>query len=374
MSKANRKSVVVVGGGAAGATIARILSSKINASTTSLTLITARPFALHLPACIRMTTTAEGKLEDNVLVPYDQLLVNGNGLIKVGRAVAIEEGKEGRSGGSVVLESGERVQYDILVLAPGSEWEGPLAFPDDRAAVLEHIKSWRRKLENANGVILAGGGAVGIEYAGEIKDAFPRKKVTIVHSDSQLLNGAYPAKYRKRLEKGVASRGINIVFNDYVDNFDVVPATTRSGRPLDGDLIVPTFGARPGTGFVKSLGSGVLNSRGQIKVSATLQLESHPHIYAIGDVIDYAEQKQAAKAPKHAQIAAANILAQLGGGAAQKRYTGQPELIIVTNGKKQGASYVGMLWGIVFGNWFSSTMKGKELMVSMTRKAYGLPK
>lgn len=114
-------------------------------------------------------------------------------------------------------------------------------------------------------------------------------------------------------------------------------------------------------------------------------------------MIDWQEQKQAAKAAKHAQITAANILAQVNGSDPKKNYTGQPELIIITNGKvrllfisvqlipqlsdnfltslqKYGISYMGMLWGITLGNWFSSTMKGKELMVSMTRKSYGLAK
>jgi apoptosis-inducing factor 2 len=161
MSKDNRKSVVVVGGGAAGAAITRILSTKINPDTTSLTLVTARTFSIHLPAAIRMTTTAEGKLEDDILIPYDNLLVNNNGTIKIGRVTSIDQGKEAHSGGTVVLSTRERIQYDILVLAPGSEWSGPLAFPDDRAAVLEHIKSWRRRFEDASGVILAGGGSVG---------------------------------------------------------------------------------------------------------------------------------------------------------------------------------------------------------------------
>jgi len=145
---------------------------------------------------------------------------------------------------------------------------------------------------------------------------------------------------------------------------------------------------------VKSLGSGVLTPRGQIKIENTFQVKSHPNIYAIGDVIDWEEQKQAAKAPKHAQIAAANILAQLKGGAPKTNYSGQPELIVITNGKvgcsllstqlslsdpssrhlqKHGISFMGMLWGITLGNWFSSSMKGKELMVSMARKGYGLP-
>jgi len=301
-------------------------------------------------------------------------LVNGNGAVKVGRVAAIERGKEGHAGGSVVLSTGERISYDILVLAPGCDWEGPLAIPDDRAAVLEHIRSWRRKFENASSIILAGGGAVGCEYAGEIKDAFPRKKVTIVHSDSQLLNSAYPNKYRKRVEKDLTARGVNIVFNDYIDNFEANPPVTRSGRQLEGNLVVPTFGARPATDFVKSLGSGVLTPRGQIKIEKTFQLPSHPNVYAIGDVTDWAEQKQAAKAPKHAQIAAANILSQLSGGAPKKNYSGQPELIIITNGKKHGISFMGMLWGITLGNWFSSSMKGKELMVGATRKGFGLSK
>src|SRR5712671_6490303 len=156
----SRKSVVVVGGGASGATIIRILSGKLDSNTTTLTLVTARPFAVHLPGAIRMTTTSEGKLEDSVLIPYDSLLVNGNGTIKIGRVSSIEAGKDSNAGGSVVLSSGERIHYDYLVIATGAEWKGALELPDDRAAVLEHIKSWRRKFENANGIILAGGGAV----------------------------------------------------------------------------------------------------------------------------------------------------------------------------------------------------------------------
>ena len=79
------------------------------------------------------------------------------------------------------------------------------------------------------------------EYAGEIKDAFPNKKVTIVHSDSQLLNSTYPNKYRKRVLKDLESRGVNVIFNDYVDDFESSPIKTRSGRRVDGDLVVCPF-------------------------------------------------------------------------------------------------------------------------------------
>jgi apoptosis-inducing factor 2 len=77
----------------------------------------------------------------------------------------------------------------------------------------------------------------------------------------------------------------------------------------------------------------VLNSHGQVKIKPTFQLELYSNIYAIGDVTNWMEQKQAFKAPKHAQIAAANILAQLNDGVPKKTYSGQTELMIVTNGK-----------------------------------------
>lgn len=90
---------------------------------------------------------------------------------------------------------------------------------------------------------------------------------------------------------------------------------------------------------MESLGPGVLNERGQIRIEKTFQLRLHPNIYAIGDVIDWKEQKQATKAPKHAQIAAANILTQLSGGIPRRSYSGQPEIIIITNGKVSCSSY-----------------------------------
>lgn len=56
------------------------------------------------------------------------------------------------------------------------------------------------------------------------------KKVTIVHNSPQLLNGAYPAKYRAAAERSVRERGIDLVLNDQVS--DIPP----EGRPVDGKV------------------------------------------------------------------------------------------------------------------------------------------
>jgi len=319
-----------------------------------------------------MTTTSKGKLEETALIPYDKLLVNNNGTLKVGRvtSIEVEEGK----GGAVVLDSGERIKYDVLVLATGSHWKGPLNLPDDREAALAYIKEWRDKIESASGIVIAGGGAVGYEFAGEIKDFYPTKKVTIVHSGAKLTNDTYPDKFRKKLEKDIRARGVELVFEDFIDNLEQSgPIVTRKGAQVDGDLIIPSTGGNPATEIIaSSLGSDALNERGQVRVKPTLQLKNNASIFAAGDIIDWTEQKQLAKYAKHADIVVANIISYLKDSSANKLYSSQPEMIVITNGVKGGAGYLGLGWGIMLGNWLSSTMKSKDLFVPMARKGLGI--
>jgi NADH dehydrogenase FAD-containing subunit len=96
---------------------------------------------------------------------------------------------------------------------------------------------------------------------------------------------------------------------------------------------VVTRGPRPNTDFISTFGSGVLTERGTVKVKPTLQLASHPDIYAAGDIIDWDEQKQAGKVNAHAPVVAANVLSSVAGQTPTSNYKGSIEMIVVTNGK-----------------------------------------
>ena len=85
--------------------------------------------------------------------------------------------------------------------------------------------------------------------------------------------------------------------------------------------------------IVESLGEDVVTARKHVKVLPTLQLPSQQSIFALGDIIDWKEQKQAFKAGGHASIITANILSLLNGSKPQKNYKSGPEMILVTNGK-----------------------------------------
>jgi hypothetical protein len=68
--------------------------------------------------------------------------------------------------------------------------------------------------------------------------------VTIVHGVSQLLNGAYPDKVRKALERSLRKRGIKLIFNEYIDKIPgpgLSHVRTRSGKSITADLVV-SFG------------------------------------------------------------------------------------------------------------------------------------
>ena len=102
---------------------------------------------------------------------------------------------------------------------------------------------------------------------------------------------------------------------------------------VNNRLQVLTTGPRPNTGFVSTLGSDTLSDRGFVKVRPTLQLLHHSNIYAAGDVIDWDEQKQAAKAAGQVGVVVANILSALAGQKPTAQYKGSLEMIAITNGK-----------------------------------------
>lgn len=191
MSKKNddRKNVVIVGGGLAGVAVAKTLSAKLDHSRYNLILITARSSYVHLIAGARMVVTSEGNLENEAVIPYDKVFPSGKGSHVVGTVTEIQETAPGK-GGDLVLNNGEKVHYDALILATGSAWSGALHFPDADADLRATIKDWRNKFSTAKHVVIVGGGAVGIgksyvgvmdairltsltETAGEVKDAFP---------------------------------------------------------------------------------------------------------------------------------------------------------------------------------------------------------
>ncbi|KAJ7274904.1 hypothetical protein C8J57DRAFT_237723 [Mycena rebaudengoi] len=368
----DRKVVAIVGGGSAGVNIARPLSAQLDATKYKLVLINPRPYRVLLPATLRMVVSDVDNLSSTALVPFDKLFHGDNGTF-------IQDSVTGFAGEDktvLTLANGQQVPYDILVLASGRSWTDPIAFPNNPEAVQHYISRSHERFAAAKSYLLVGGGAVGSELAGELKDIWPEKEVVIVHRQRLLLNDTYPDRYRRYAANALISRGVKIHLNEVVENVpqkagpaDVV---TSSGLELSADLVLTTTGAsHPNTDFVNSLGTDVLTSAGFVKVKPTLQLLNHPNIFAAGDIIEWKEQKQALKSGAHAPIVVKNVMSYIK-GSKMKNYSTAFEAVILTNGKRGGSSYLGFLWGLIFGAWFTRLLKSKSLLVPMFRKESGL--
>ncbi|KAH6904122.1 hypothetical protein BKA70DRAFT_1297126 [Coprinopsis sp. MPI-PUGE-AT-0042] len=379
--------IVIIGGGAAGAAVAKDLAAKLSPSTHSLTLVTPRPFFVNLPALVRASVTAEGGLEDLVLMPYADFMVapkphpsgteKFKGTIKIGKAASFTSEEGGNGGGEVVLEGGERLPYSILVLATGNTWNGPLNLPDgDFSNSKAYLDEWRERFKVAKDVVLIGGGSVGIEYAGEILDFYPGTKVTVVHSQDKLFNGAYPDKFRCWALTRIQKAGVDVVLDDLLEDVEISAGsvTTKKGKVIKADLVIPTWGGKPNTSIVSSsLGAEVLSKTGHVLVQPTLQVKGHPRILAVGDIIEWDEQKASAKTGAHSRAVATNILnltSGKSGAVPLKEYKGSLEIMVVTFGRSGGISYFAVLWGIVLGDWCTQMIKSKGLLVEMVRRKY----
>lgn len=210
------------------------------------------------------------------------------------------------------------------------------------------------------------------------------------------MNEAYPLKFRFAMEKSLQDRGVELVLGDFVDKIPEAGASqiiTRNGKKIEADYALSARGPKPNTTLLNHFPTKPLTPDGFVKVKPTLQLMSHPLIFAAGDIIDWNEQKQAGKVYGHGDVVVANTIALLEGKEAKSEYKGASEMIIVINGKvspnpipgivafwridapiKQngGVAYFGVLWGLLFGDWVSRMIKSKDVLISMGSKAMGL--
>lgn len=110
MSKSPAKqTVVVVGGGYGGITVAQRISAKLDSTKQELILVEARPHGIWLVAGARMTTSGDKSYPDTAIFPYHKALPNGT--VKQGKVVGIQENKSG-NGGELLLQNDERLSYD----------------------------------------------------------------------------------------------------------------------------------------------------------------------------------------------------------------------------------------------------------------------
>ncbi|CUA73635.1 Apoptosis-inducing factor homolog B [Dictyostelium discoideum] [Rhizoctonia solani] len=362
------KNIVVIGAGGGGVPLIQTLQKRLNGQTHLLVVIEQRDYYAHWPSLIRASVTDEGSFALKGLIPYAKAF---DPLVNVVRSEVKEI-----TATAVITETGS-IPYEHLILATGSIWSGALSLPPARVDALEHLRAFRTKLQAARSILIVGGGAVGVEYAGELRHFLPDKKVTIVHGAPMIINATYPPKFRKSVYSGLTKLGVDVILGDKISP-DVTPqdgiVTTEGGKEIEADLVIDATGGQPNTLCLRSLDPDALTTRGTVHVTPELRvkLASGAHnVWAIGDIIEWPEQKMYLKAATgHAPIVAKNVLAAIN-GSKLTQYKGKAELIMVTLGPKGGRGFAPFMSSMIMGDWMVAKGKSTDLFIPSIQKTLG---
>ncbi|MFI5998477.1 NAD(P)/FAD-dependent oxidoreductase [Streptomyces sp. NPDC051362] len=361
------RQVVIIGGGYAGVRLARELDGDAD-----VTLIDLKEAFFHRIASLR--ASADEDWTYSPFIEYDSLLANGR--IIQNKAVNVSTADR-----HVVLATGHRVPYDVLVIATGADYQEPARFTGhtiEEAAV--SFRGHQRRIAAARSLLVIGGGPSGVELTAELRRANPGATVTLAHSGQRLLSNHGTGRMGRQARAWLEKHDVRVLLSTFVSSAVGVDVRLRdqAGGPLGADVVFWTTGTTPNTLWLRLAGLGAwLDESGHVKVDSHLQVLGQRDIFAIGDVNDVSEAKLSPSAVAQGEAAAHNIRTYLDNskhGARPRPYKPAPVRVFsVPFGPEGGTTLLPALGRdvLVLGSRATSALKGKHLAVPMMRKMLG---
>ncbi|KAK4509158.1 uncharacterized protein ATC70_007508 [Mucor velutinosus] len=317
-------SVVIIGGGFTGFTVASILDQM---PRFYVTLIDTKDSFEYTPGIVKKIINPEQT--SSLRVRHDAYVKNGRVIIGYAEDLA--------NGGKSVTVNGEVIYFDYLVVATGSAYSSQLKSTDTSSLYrMSGLEESYLELLKARKVLIIGGGLVGCELASEISQhrfpgAYSKKDVTLVDSHTNVVNRSDP-RQQAVASKYLRDLGVTVVCNEKILDFDSSNDNVylgSSGRVYSGyDKVFIATGTRPNSNLFTSSVSdssldNCLDAWGRIKVKATLQIDhyKYDHIFAGGDVTNVVEEKTGYAATISGVCIARNICRLVKGKAPLKQGT-----------------------------------------------------
>ncbi|WWC86117.1 uncharacterized protein L201_000988 [Kwoniella dendrophila CBS 6074] len=275
---------------------------------------------------------------------------------------------------------------------------------------IESLRQSQREIYKAKKILVIGGGAVGVEIAGEIAAHHAEKSVTLVHKDYGLLSPTPFTKVNEKLQKGgmdihsysspptdprlsidlqnlCKKLGIKTILNVRVffpssdKNTEVkwdgkfglqdelVTVRLKSGDSIKADYIHCGCGMKPNSNLVGEIDQNALDGdlirvNEYLKVNSTSKVSilNNNHYYAIGDVCSCPGFKVGHTAFASAAKTASNIINEIKGRTLSKYNPGFISGLNLPLGPNEGAGMAtfGWLGTWVFGSRLTNRARGKD--------------
>ncbi|KAL4941680.1 hypothetical protein BDV06DRAFT_193981 [Aspergillus oleicola] len=351
------KNIIVVGGSYVGKSTAQELARNLPASHRVL-LIEPHSHFHHLFAFPRFAILPGH--EHKAFIPYTHLFSSvSNSAHAPTRHSVIQARVLSIAPNHVNLDkawaesSSTTIPFEYLVLATGTRLSEPAGMSDDdKVSSVAYLRRHQDQIKSAKSILIAGGGAVGVQMATDLKEIYPEKSVTVVQSRERLM-----PQYHERLDGIIRGRfgelGVKFITGSRIkvpeSGFPsttpfTVRTTTGSELPGKYDFVILATGQTPNNDLINSLpispsnttGSLINPSNGFIRIKPTMQFadEAYPHLFAVGDIADTGLRKAARPGNAQAQTVVKNIMALVEGQQAREEYPRQPAGIHLSLGLK----------------------------------------
>ncbi|KAI9047780.1 hypothetical protein LZ554_008490 [Drepanopeziza brunnea f. sp. 'monogermtubi'] len=314
------KNIVVVGGSYVGVNAAQQLASKFSGHFRVL-LIEKHSHFQHLFAFPRFAVTDKVDTK-KAFIPF----VPGTfAACPPGSGSFVQASVTGVTKDSVNLDRKveidgqllDSIPFAYLVIATGTKLTPPSTIPyDGKAEGVAYLQKHVQKVISSSSIVIIGAGAVGVQMATDIKELYPEKSVTLVHSRKNVMN-RFNTKLHDLIAERSAELGINLKLGSRVklppggyptdgSTFDV---ELEDGAKIPADFAIIATGQTPQSDLLKELSPESVGDDSFVRVSKTLQLldERYPNIFAVGDVAATGAHKAARPAVRQAALVVENI-------------------------------------------------------------------
>ncbi|KAI8844964.1 hypothetical protein BC829DRAFT_425863 [Chytridium lagenaria] len=243
--------------------------------------------------------------EHELFVPYTKLFSSKDkGLVvqALAKSISPTHVTLDRSVTDIAPSMTNEIPYDYLIYAAGASHPEPtsLCDLDTKEEGVSKLRYYQDLIEKSTKVLVCGGGAAGLETASEIKEHYPDKEVTLVHSRERYML-TYNYGLHKKAYKIVKDYGVKQILGERV----IIP---KGGFEHDGLMCT---GLTPNSSVLSTLSpSSIDPTTSYVLVHPTLQIHdtAFPNVFAGGDVTSTTDIKTAHSAWYHGFTCIENIV------------------------------------------------------------------
>lgn len=278
--------VLILGGGAGGHACAQeLFRSGFKGLTTVVSEDADPPYDRTF--CSKQYLSGEKSRRESFLADGKVYRISENLMLRLGcKAIAIDT-----QGRSLVLDGGERMEFDRLILAMGAQPKHP-QWPGCELPNVHVLRTLRdadalvRACRRAKRVAVIGASFIGLEVAASLRQR--KLAVHVITPEDVPLKKQLGADIGKMIQTVHEKKGVRFHFGRQVHQFDGKHVTLDDQSKIQADFVIAGIGVTPRTELAQAAEIACASAEEGGGVIVNEQLESsQPGIFAIGDIARY---------------------------------------------------------------------------------------